>query len=174
MRPVPGPTAALPTSLRAALLAVAVTLAAGCGSSDPPRPRPDAGECLPVGCGPSYQVSFTRTAWPAGKYQVAVTADGVTDSCEIELPLICGRSATCTATANWVPNLSGCALPANQHSISGITFNGDNPKVVEVTVLEGERKVGMAGFTPTYTESEPGGPGCGKCKTGSSTLTLEP
>jgi hypothetical protein len=162
-----------PVTCPAALSLLAAALAA-CGESNPSRPRADASTCDPIGCAAAYQVDFARTAWPSGTYRITVNADGVTDTCEVELPLVCGRNATCTATAAWSPILSGCALAPAQQSISGITFNSENPMMVEVSVFQADRPIAMGRFTPTYTSTEPGGPGCGMCKTGKDSLALAP
>src|SRR6185436_6753849 len=34
--------------------------------------------CTEIGCGPSFQVEFSRASWPAGKVDVVVVADGTT------------------------------------------------------------------------------------------------
>jgi hypothetical protein len=155
------------------LAALAVAGCAGCGS-DPAAPGRDATVCNPIECPAPYQVTFTRAAWPAGTYRITATVDGTANSCEIDFPLFCGVPPRCTSAATWAPLLTGCALPPDRQSIHGISFSADNPMSVEVAVFQAMRRLGGATFTPMYATSEPGGPGCGTCRSGTSTLPLDP
>jgi hypothetical protein len=119
----------------------------------------DGGACPEIGCGPSYQVDFSRGAWPAGSYRVEVTADGVGNSCDIVIPMTCDRPPRCQGSPAWLPRVEGCALDPGQQRIGGVTFERAMPASVTVTVWQGDRALGMRTFTPSYRTSQ-GPAGC--------------
>jgi hypothetical protein len=136
--------------------------------------------CNEIGCGFGFAVAFQPTdgIWRPGRYLVDVRADGVSSSCEVTLPLApCGTpSSTCTGQRSWILGESGCALPASQHSISGISFSSSTPATVEVTVSRDGRQLAGQSFTPSYASSRPNGPDCEPtCRTApTATLALLP
>jgi hypothetical protein len=121
--------------------------------------------CTLIGCGVPFEVTFTTAsgAWAAGTYDVSVTADGDTGTCTVTLPFAsCQTSSTvCTGTRKWDATESGCALPADQHSIAGIVFRQATPANVHVVISRGGQPLADGTFTPVYKSSEPNGPGCG-------------
>jgi hypothetical protein len=133
-----------------------VALVAGCV---PVSAASDAGPvCTDLGCGPSYQVTFTRGAWRPGAYRIDVTADGAAAFCDINIPMSCEAGPRCTS-ASWVPLVSGCALDPGQQSIDGIMFSALTPAAVTVRVSQAGQPLGAQSFTPSYHTSM-GTPGC--------------
>jgi hypothetical protein len=136
--------------------------------------------CTLIGCSSGFAVNFQYTdgVWRPGRYQVDVTSDGVSGSCEVTLPLApCETpSSTCTGQRSWSLGESGCALPTSQHSLSGISFSGTTPAKVDVTVSRDGRQLASQSFTPSYTTSQPNGPDCEPtCRTAATaTLQLQP
>jgi hypothetical protein len=125
----------------------------------PSSPREHA--CTDVGCGYAFQVQFSHPGgWAAGTYRVEVTADGISSACDIDMPLVCDRPPRCTGTPDWLPTLSGCALPPAQHGIEGVFFSRRTPATVDVAVRQADRSLGTAHFTPVYTTGQPNGSDC--------------
>jgi hypothetical protein len=120
--------------------------------------------CTLIGCVSGFQVNFQPGggSWGPGRYQIEVTADGASGACEVTLPLApCGGpSSTCIGQRSWLLGESGCALPSDQHAISGITFSMSAPAQVDVIVRRDGRQVASGSFAPAYTTSQPNGPGC--------------
>jgi hypothetical protein len=139
-------------------LALAALAAAACvpvsGASDAAPACPD------LACGPAYQVQFVRAGgWRPGAYRIEVTADGVTGSCTINIPMSCEAGPRCSTTVAWLPVVSGCALDPGQQTIDGLMFDRTTPMSVEVNVSQADRPLGGQHFTPTYKTTE-GTPGC--------------
>jgi hypothetical protein len=157
-------------------LAVVALLSAGLASGCDLQPK----ACNEIGCRFGFAVDFQPTdgVWRPGRYLIDVTADGVSSSCESTLPFPpCGElPSTCIGQRSWILGASGCALPASQHSISGISFSNSPPATVEVTVSRDGRQLASQTFTPTYVSSRPNGPDCEPtCRTApTATLALLP
>jgi len=147
----------MPTMSRPVLLACA--LLAGCvplGNNGPDA----APGCPAIGCGPSYQIDFQRPgSWPAGTYRVEVSAEGMSNSCEVVIPMSCDHPPRCQGTPSWLLMLEGCALDPSQQKIGGVVFDRTTPPSVTVSVSMGDRSLGMRTFTPTYRNSTLA-PGC--------------
>lgn len=149
------------TSLRVIIAFASILLGAlpscGDGGDD------GTGGCTLIGCGPAFRVELTRSAWSAGVYEVVVEADTVTTNCTVKLPFTsCDSVVQCDRPdPGFFVEASGCALPAGQHSIPGVSWNETGPKKVTVTVLVDGTVIGTDTFEPTYTTSEPNGAGCG-------------
>jgi hypothetical protein len=142
----------MPRLLRLSLLALVGCVPLGGGG--------DAGGCADLACGPTYQIAFSRPGgWPAAAYRVEVSADGVSNSCDIVIPLTCDHPPRCQGSPSWLPVLVGCALDVGQQRIDGVTFERAAPASVAVTVWQGDRALGMRTFMPSYRTS-PGPPGC--------------
>jgi hypothetical protein len=111
----------------------------------------DGGACPGIACGSAYRIDFNRAgSWTPATYTVKVTADGVTGSCDIILPLSCDRGPRCMGTLHWIPSVSGCALDPGHQSIDGISFERSTPTRVEVRVEEAGRLLGAQTFSPVY------------------------
>ena len=155
--------------MRAVMLVGVFLAAAGCNELRP---------CTLIGCAAPFEVQFSKaSAWPAGSYHVEVEADGVRSACDMGFPLTsCQVAVGCEGPPrDWRINLSGCALPADAQSISGLSFLTTRPAAVKVTVSHEQRTLGTGSFTPSYTTSRPNGPSCDpECRTApSASLSLE-
>ena len=147
--------------LRAPLLGVAIVALLGCGGDGTANSSgPQA--CTEIGCGPSFEVSFSRTSWPAGVVNIVVVADGTTTNCSVTLPFAsCENLVQCdVANTAFLVETSGCALPAAEHAVSGLLWSTNGPNQVTVTVSQDGTMLGSKSFQPTYTTSEPNGAGC--------------
>jgi hypothetical protein len=144
-----------------------------CGSST--TVVPDAGPlCTEIGCGPTLRVRFSRPGWPAGAYRVEVAADGVRGACDLTIPLSCTAVSSCSGLMDFSADVSGCALDPALHSIAGVTIGYSTPASFTVRVLQGDRELGAASFSPSYAVSRPNGPDCEPvCRSApTETLTL--
>ena len=126
--------------------------------------------CTEIGCGFPFQVNFVKgSAWRPGTYRVEVETDRVPSACVAQLPFAGCQIAIavgCEGPANWNMGLSGCALPTDSHTISGVSFSSARPTIVKVSVFHDERPIGTGTFTPTYTVSRPNGRNCEpECRT---------
>lgn len=135
------------------------------------------GECTLITCDSALEIRFMGTgmaSWPAGSYTVEVIADSEKGSCEVTLPLMCGRAPTCTGTRAWTVADSGCAGPAAQHALTAVTFATKTPAMVNVLVFRVDEILGEQTFTPSYGTSHPNGEDCDPaCKTApASTMQL--
>lgn len=141
-------------------------LVAGCSSK----------QCTLIGCGPSFEVRFIvgQDGWPPGTYNVTVTADGATGSCDVTLPFpSCQTSSmACTGIRDWDVEAGGCALPAEQHAIYGVVFWRTAPMNVELAVSRDGEELKEGAFTPIYQSSYPNGPGCGEPCYGAPASTM--
>jgi hypothetical protein len=141
------------------LVLVLLALAPGCGSSH--NSAPDTGPaCTEIGCGPTLKIRFDRPSWPAGSYQIQVTADGATAACSVTIPLACNAPSACTGGGDLSPELSGCALDPALQRIEGVSLAYTTPASVMVRVVQDERELGTGSFTPTYATSQPNGAAC--------------
>ncbi|AKT38461.1 hypothetical protein [Chondromyces crocatus] len=137
-----------------------------------------SGACTQIGCGGAFSVEFARNgAWPAGTYRVSVETDGATVDCTTTLPFSgCSEAPACTSTPGFILGLSGCALPASEHKLSGIEFPQTTPSSpparISVKVYADETLLGEGAYTPTYTTSQPNGPDCGPTCTGAPPVVL--
>jgi hypothetical protein len=142
--------------IRACFLLVLPLVAslAGCGLT--------AHACTEIGCADGLDVDFQTASgtWPAGSYQIDLTADGATITCTTTLPFASATNpaGSCTS-ADVIMGLSGSAQPAAQHAISGLHFN-TTPKSVKVTISRDGAMVASGDFTPAYETSMPNGPDC--------------
>lgn len=136
-------------------LSAALLAEAGCSSK----------QCTLIGCGPPFEIRFQSIGgrWSPGTYTVSVTADGTTGACEVALPSAsCQTSpAECTPDRDWDILGFGCALPPDEHSISGIVFGRTTPAMVDVVVSGDGRQLAEETFVPSYQTTQPNGPGCG-------------
>lgn len=139
---------------------------------DDPAPR----RCTEIGCSSGFAVDFQRaSSWPPGRYRVEVTTDGVASRCEVSLPLSCNIDASCTGERSWTLGLSGCALPAASHALSGVMILS-TPGTVRIAVSRDDVSLAMGEFRPQYRTVQPNGPGCEPICTQapSATLTIAP
>lgn len=135
-------------------------IAAGCGGSG--NTTSGLQSCTQIGCGPTFNVEFKRSAWPAGDVEIVVVADATTFTCSVTLPFAsCDAVPKCTPVGTpFLIELSGCALPADQHSITGLTWPQNGPSDVKITVSQDGMMLGTASFLPVYDPKFPNGPDC--------------
>jgi hypothetical protein len=134
--------------------------------------------CTEIGCGVPFQVNFVKaSAWRPGTYRVEVETGPVPSACEAHLPFGgCNIAVLCEGPAeDWNMGLSGCALPPDNQTISGVSFSSARPVMVKVSVFHDGRSIGVGTFTPTYTVSRPNGRNCEpECRTApAASLALE-
>jgi hypothetical protein len=136
--------------------------------------------CTEIGCGLPFQVNFVKaSAWRPGSYTVEVETDRspAPSACETQLPFGgCQIAVPCEGPAeDWRMGLSGCALPTDNHTITGVSFSSARPVMVKVSVFHDGRPIGTGTFTPTYTVSRPNGRNCEpECRTApTASLALE-
>jgi hypothetical protein len=148
------------SGLAFSLAAFVVAAFVGCGDGVNGATGPQ--DCTEIGCGASLQIEFARASWPAGKVDIVVDADGTTTNCSVTLPFAsCDNLVQCdNPNAGFVVETSGCALPAAQHSISGLMWSVNGPKQVTITVSEDGTMLGTKTFQLTYTMSRPNGDSC--------------
>lgn len=132
-------------------------------------PGLDGGACTAIGCGAPFTVHFDKPApWPAGHYSVRVTLDGRGTECQADVPLSCEAPTPCADPAVQL-QLSGCALPASAHAITGLDVISGAPGSVKVEVADAQGTLASGEWQPSYMESAPNGPGCGPaCKSAPS------
>jgi len=157
-------------------LVILFAVSSSCGSS---HGTADTGiACTEIGCAPSLRIRFARARWPAGTYRLEVTADAANEVCQVVVPLVCNAGSMCTGQGGLevFPELSGCALDPALNTIEGVAFTYSVPASVTVRVVQDERELGKATFTPSYATSLPNGPDClPVCHTAATeTLTLAP
>lgn len=117
--------------------------------------------CTEIGCRNGYALDVSpASAWAPGDYRFELTVDGREIRCQGSLPLkACGeRSFSCDADGVRLGE-SGCALPADQHGIASIDFDGF-PLEVAIRVLKNGDELASVELTPKYTAGQPNGPGC--------------
>lgn len=148
------------------------------GDGLPPKPPLGAprGACTEMGCQNGLSMSLEPGAqWPAGDYRIEIDADGASQVCTVTLPLkACGAgpSVTCSGAALATIGESGCALPAREHGLSSLHFDG-TPRQGKVTISRGGAPLITQDLAPTYRWVQPNGSGCGpQCLQGSATLRV--
>ncbi len=149
--------------------ALIVALSASCSSSD----DGDGKGCTLIGCNTGMTVDFSKAAWPAGDYEVAVELDGKTVTCKSTLPLSCTSSQGCDDIGVLLTE-SGCALDKSQHKLGGIAIVNATPGSVKVDVKFGGASIGSGSWSPVWKTTRPNGPDCDpECKqTDNPTLNL--
>ncbi|MCA9695602.1 MAG: hypothetical protein R3A51_00335 [Nannocystaceae bacterium] len=138
------------------LLALSTSLSVvGCAGSGPRA-------CTEIGCGSSVSIELLKRdgVWGPGAYTVTVVADGETTTCSVTMPLSCDAPPPCGENSSVVIGLSGCALPVEQQSLSGVEVIGGAPKRIEVQIALDGQGLSEATFTPEYRTSRPNGPEC--------------
>jgi hypothetical protein len=129
--------------------------------------------CTTIGCVDGFSLSFGAGAKTAGSYVIDLDADGKKVRCEAKLPLPpCEQAQTSCNDPSVSLELSGCALDASEHAISGLRVSGKPAKVV-VSVNRDNLQLLTEEFTPAYTTSTPNGADCPPvCTQASASLTI--
>lgn len=132
----------------------------------PVQHSPDA-PCTELGCGSGFSIDAGAAGQGAGSYRVEVVADGEAFSCTLALPLTsCNRSDVCTWTRPGTfqrisVTRSGCAMPAAQHALSSVEFEGICPAHVRVRMLRNGVEVGRYESDVSYRRVVVNGEHCG-------------
>ncbi len=132
------------------LLAVAA-LAMGCETIETKA-------CTLIGCESGLTVALQAATWPSGSWRVEAKVGDETRSCTVTIPLPSDGQAVCAGALRL--GTSGSALVAAQQSLSSVHLP-DTPTAVTLTVLRDGSVLASKTFSPSYTSSEPNGPGCG-------------
>lgn len=160
------------------LLALLAALPLGCGAA--PAAPPAAGKsgrtCTKMGCTSGLALELVRsTPWPQGSYRFTLRIDGKSVSCEGKLPLEpCerGPSFRCSDASLRVEE-SGCALPPEQHAVSGLSSTVSQAAEVSLVIEHQGVLQATAKLQPTFQTVQPNGPGCEPvCQSASMRLTL--
>jgi hypothetical protein len=170
-----------------AYLAALVCLGA-CGSGTPSG-APKA--CTEIGCIDQFSATLATAdgALPSGTQTLTVTADGTTVTCSFSLPLATGagsvpscpsalqlqirQASTCMTTDDGTAKTRSCTPVAGQFS-EVLTLVG-TPAMVHVTQTSADATLVDQTVTPTYTKTQPNGPGCDPiCSQAGSALVLAP
>ncbi|HEY8377519.1 MAG TPA: hypothetical protein VIK91_13585 [Nannocystis sp.] len=149
---------------RAHVCAALALLLCACSKGQGQPSGPDEGKiCTQIGCINGLQVQIAKaTPWQPGAYTFVLDLDDTRVTCTGALPLRpCDAAPTLTCD---IPNRvligeSGCALPPDQHGFSDIHV----PAAVErfaVSIIHDGKPLGGIDIKPTYTTSQPNGPGC--------------
>lgn len=116
-----------------------------------------------MGCTSGLELDFERaTPWPHGTYRVTLRVDDKSVSCEGKLPLEpCERGPTfhCSDPSLSVAE-SGCALPPEQHAITGLSSKATQATKVSLAIEHQGSIQASAQLTPTFQTVQPNGPGC--------------
>jgi hypothetical protein len=134
--------------------------AAGCG-------------CTDLGCLTLFEVAFNKTStdWEPGKYVVEVEADGVKNSCTVEMPIVAAPFCTDSRQLqlDLLP-LSGAAQESKGLR-SAMVFGA--PTLVKITVARDGVALETNTLMPKYTEVSPNGEMCGPtCQVAAGELTI--
>lgn len=148
-------------------------------TSTPPPPGPKVASertCTDMGCTSGLELEFVRPSpWPPGSYRITLRIDGKSASCDGELPLKpCdqGASFRCSDASLRIAE-SGCALPASEHAISGLSSTASEATAVSLVIEHGGALQATANLTPTFQTVQPNGPGCEPvCESASMKLKL--
>ncbi len=162
-----------------ALLATCLALVLiGCSASSAPPPAgPGPGKvCTEMGCQSGLDIELVRpTGWPPGSYRITLRIDDKSASCEGNLPLEpCERGPTfrCSDASLSIAE-SGCALPADQHAIGGLSSTVTEASKASLVIEHQGALQATAQLTPVFQTVQPNGPGCEPvCQSASLRLTL--
>ena len=127
-----------------------------------------------MACSDGLDVAFS--AKQPGSYSFNVVADGEVTTCGATLPLPpCDQPAGGCSRQSVTLGLSGCALPAAEHSLEGISLAGVHPTTIEVFVTRDGEEIAHQTFSPTYQTVAPNGEACGPvCSQATVTLNMAP
>ena len=145
---------------------------AGCGGAGGASSTgPEA--CTEIGCASGVTLDFSAPLRATGKYTVRVDADGQQTTCEATLPFAGCASEPACSSPDVLLGQSGCALPASEHSLTGLQLPTKTPSKVTVTIERDGQPVATQTFDLTYTTSRPNGPDCEPvCKQASGTIAV--
>lgn len=130
--------------------------------------------CAERACVSGLSVDTRAAGRGAGAYRIEVEADGQRFACDVRLPLSsCNAGTLCTwTTPGNYPRISvtrsGCTMPAAQHGLTSVDFDGVCPAHVRVRMLRNGAEVGRYESDVDYRRVVANGEGCGPvCAQGS-------
>ena len=133
----------------------------GCGSGR---------ECTLMYVPDSVRVSFVRSSrWEPGRYRVEA-ADAV---CEATFPAAPESSGIvpCQTPTN-APMQSFLEVDAARSGLEALVYESGAPQTLVVRVLWNDTELAREMLTPTYSQSEPNGRGCGVTRSGSAQMSF--
>jgi len=160
--------------------ALLLTSVACSGGGKKAASMPTGQACTAMGCGPAVNIAFSKASAWRGRYAIHVLGEGdsALATCRASFPLSCDAHEPCEGTQQVLLLQSGCALPAEAQSLSGLQIpdaSAPGPRTLKIIVFEGETKISERVVHPAYKKSYPNGPQCGfACYAApSETLKLE-
>jgi hypothetical protein len=153
-----------------------VLAACNASSAAPPTSPAPSRACTQLGCKSGLDLELVRsTPWPQGTYRITLRVDDKSASCEGKLPLgSCesGPSFRCSDPSLTISE-SGCALPPDQHALSGLASTATAASKVSLVIEHQGSIQATAQLTPTFQSLQPNGAGCEPvCETASMKLNL--
>jgi hypothetical protein len=128
-----------------------------------PPSEPDGGTiiaCTQIGCVDGLSVGLEHE-WTAGSYTFEITLDGITTYCQATLPFAsCEVEPACPSNSDIMVSLSGCALPAENHSFAEVSTTRFDFSQMKVKILLGSTTISEKTFTPEFRTTQPNGPQC--------------
>lgn len=146
----------------------------------PPDANPPQKICTMIGCESGLVVDLPgakagTNPFTKGTYTIEVASAGSVTKCEVKLPLAAcdkGPSVKCTGDVKVQVTESGCALPADAHSLGPLRFP-DAPAELEILVKKDKKLIGEGKLKPTYKTAQPNGPDCDPiCNQASETIRI--
>jgi hypothetical protein len=127
--------------------------------------------CTLIGCQNGLSVRLSQPVRDAGTYVVTLDLDGRAVTCQATLPFAsCSTGAGCSAP-DVLLEQSGCALPPSGHELTGLQVTSV-VRDVRIRIERDGSELVSGNFTPSYTRSEPNGPGCGICEQAGASLNV--
>jgi hypothetical protein len=163
--------------------AASLLLVCACSKGQVTPTDPDDGGdgtkvCTMIGCVDGLRIDLQAGGgWAPGQYTFEFALDGAPVRCSGALPLrACedGPSLTCDVPDRVQIGESGCALPPEQHGFGDI-YIPSGPAQVELSITRDDQPLlSRVTLSPTYTETQPNGPGCEPiCRGAAAQITLQ-
>jgi hypothetical protein len=136
---------------------------------------PASHSCTEMGCTDGYQVDFrsASSSWAAGTYHIGIVADGQSITCAATLPFESQSPPHDCSSPDVMLGVSGTALPAAQHALTGLVFS-THPANVTITISLDGKPFASAALAPAYATSRPNGPDCEPVCTSASDVVPVP
>lgn len=162
---------------RYTLLALASLLLAAC-HVDPDAKDGGSGDdlaCPAIACIDGLTIDFTSPLKTAGNYKVTILADGVKTVCEATLPFNgCSSEPPCSNPSVLLME-SGCALPTEEHMLTGLQFTNSHPVNVSLQIERDQTVVASKMLDVTYKNASFGDPRCNiSCQQANEKLETTP
>lgn len=114
--------------------------------------------CTEIGCADGFTVQLQPELSTPGAIEVEVALDGEVVTCATTLPLDGDAPGGCEddRVSLW---LSGSALPADQHRVTGLSV-ATTPTTIAITIRRDGEVVAQGEYTPAYETLQPNGEDC--------------